>query len=366
MWHKSDIVIINIECKNKKRKSMEYQSNNKSRPDNLYRGVVMPLAGIDTINDVDSIKPYHPPKYDENGMPVVGDGNEYGVYMSDNERMVDDVYSNPGQGDGDTIEGVKPFGYVKTNLRSPALGVKYEISPDGLDIREPHITPVLKGHYNNGFGGREWIADEIPAGKYRVASIKVGPDAIHGKTEFKPGDSIETTVELAKKEIEIRMGRLAILGAIINSRTGSDAIQPDINYIKMHNNVAKNGSDILLNLHDYEFGRQKETIRFVNHVLIERIRLEKDRLSVVGEVESGELSNIKNARSILRLIGESVKFEGLKPDQACEQYIEKIKNGIKDETDSGKIANAEQDIMTLKMLIGLIGQADISESGSKS
>lgn len=335
---------------------MENQNRKTSLPDKLYRGVKMPVDKIGTIDEVCPIKPYLPPIYDETGRPLVGDGNEYGVYMSDNETMVDQVYSNPGRGDGDIIEGVKPFGYDKIKLRRPALGVKYEISSDGLDIREPYITPSLKGHYNNGYIGREWIADEIPEGQYRVASIKVGPDVIHSGVEFKVEESIENTVELVKKEIETRMGRLAILGTIINSKADNGAMKQDIDYLNRKKNIANNGSDILQNLYDYEFGQKIQIVRAVDKTLCEKFKIEKDRLETIGEVRSEELSNIISYRQTLRKIDEDVKYNGLMPEQACEQHIDRLENEILNETDPAKIDNAKQEIINSKFIMSIISQ----------
>lgn len=340
---------------------MENQNRDTLRPDKLYRGVKMSVDKIDTIDEVRPIRPYHPPIYDESGRPLVGDGNEYGVYMSDNPTMIDQVYSNPERGDGDIIEGVNPFGYDKTKLRRPALGVKYEISSDGIDIREPYITSSLKGHYNNGFIGREWIADEIPEGQYRVASIKVGPDAIHSGVEFTVEESIENTVELVKNEIESRMGRLAILGAIINLKANSDAMNQAIDYINRKKNIADNGSDILQNLYDYEFGQKVQIVRAVDKVLCEKYKIEKDRLKIIGEVHSGELSNIKSSRQTLRKIDEDIKYNGLTPEQACKKHIDRVSNKIIDETDPIKMGEEEQEISNLNYIINIINQLDIND-----
>lgn len=151
-------------------------------PNKLYRGINFSaeklkgfdLSGKDMITTTEA-------RIDENGRKVVGDGNEYGVYMTDNQTMVNDVYGKP-HGTGQPISKVM---IDHRMVALPKVGIAYEIDPQkAINVRKPWISSVLQGHYNNGFSGDEWIADKIPVGGYRVTKIEIGDDILHPAQVF--------------------------------------------------------------------------------------------------------------------------------------------------------------------------------------
>ena len=66
------------------------------KPNILYRGIVLTNEQIKNEQwyNSDIHVPYDP-LIDEYGRKVVKDGNEYGVYMTDNLEMVLTAYGNP-------------------------------------------------------------------------------------------------------------------------------------------------------------------------------------------------------------------------------------------------------------------------------
>ena len=136
--------------------------NKEKNPEKLYRGFVVDPD----ILSVDMFKKIIEPT-ETSGQ----DGNERGIYMTDNLIMVESTnYS--AQGFGSIQVPLHDSGYGRRDtINLPGCGVILEIKTDGLNIREPKIHPTWQGHYNNGFKGKEWILDSIPPEKYKVKEL---------------------------------------------------------------------------------------------------------------------------------------------------------------------------------------------------
>ena len=140
----------------------------------LYRGVVLNSEQFLNYDFNKDLVPPNPPKIDKFGRKTVGDGNEYGVYMTTNLDMARGAYGNP-----------KGSGSKTISLTSTNIGVIYEINSEGLDIREPWLDPLFKDidgqktHYNNGFEGKEYIADVIPISNVRLKEVVIAADFLH-------------------------------------------------------------------------------------------------------------------------------------------------------------------------------------------
>ena len=151
------------------------------KPNTLYRGIVLPYQDLNSIewHDAD-IKVHYEPKIDEHGRKIIGDGNEYGVYMTDNLDMVLSAYGNP-RSNGTALENSPQLivSGARMTVNAPSVGIVYQINTNGLDIREPFICDQLQGHYNNGFQGKEWISDMIPKENLEVMSVKIARDLLH-------------------------------------------------------------------------------------------------------------------------------------------------------------------------------------------
>lgn len=100
---------------------------------------------------------------------VVNDGNEYGIYMSDND-LVGNIYA---LGGNNSVEVPKhSLGNGQRNrIKLPTLGVAYIIDGTLIESRLPKISGVLQGVENNGFQGREWISDTVPSGTFGVSRL---------------------------------------------------------------------------------------------------------------------------------------------------------------------------------------------------
>jgi len=94
------------------------------------------------------------------------DGNELGVYMSTNQTMTEQAYAISGKNSKIETKKYNSGRGLMNHLELPGLGIVLKIDTEGLEIREPEISEALKGHYNNGFEGKEWIADEVPSTNY--------------------------------------------------------------------------------------------------------------------------------------------------------------------------------------------------------
>lgn len=85
----------------------------------------------------------------------------------------------------------------------------YQIDTDGLDIREPFISDTLQGHYNNGFQGKEWIADTVPADHYDLYRVRIGEDILHSSEDIDLRKT-EDVSEQVQGELEARKKRLEV------------------------------------------------------------------------------------------------------------------------------------------------------------
>lgn len=178
----------------------------KVKPKKLYRGIVVNYELFRTIDFNKEMVPPNPPKIDEHGRKTVGDGNEYGLYMTDYLMMAESAYGNPQCGGGKIIGEKKYFNSRNEILNELGrIGVIYEIDTEGLEVRTPWISSGLRGHYNNGFVGDEWIADKIPAENYCVRCIVIGKDFLHKEVRI-PVEDIESAKtqldEIIKKREE--------------------------------------------------------------------------------------------------------------------------------------------------------------------
>ncbi len=175
-------------------------------PEHLYRGIVVPVSAIDEAFLTRPLVPGAKPRLDEHSRVTVNDGNEYGVYMSDNKRMVKAAYAEPRH--GENMEGVP-------HVSVPKVGVLYQIDPTGLDVRKPWVTDYLKSVYNNGFEGHEWIADSVPPENYQVLQLKLGRDLLERETEYPIDGEFNQVLEQLQADYTRRVGGLMLLGAKI-------------------------------------------------------------------------------------------------------------------------------------------------------
>lgn len=176
--------------------------NNK--PSILYRGVSLDYDMLQQFHflGVDLVPP-NAPFFNERGQKVVMDGNEYGVYMTDNYIVAVKAYAESNRG----LEINNKISYDNNSIKVPSVGVVYQINTNGIEIRRPYIKPSMRGHYNNGYEGNEYIADNIPAGNYKIIKIIIGADLLHDSENIEVSD-IERAELFVRQRIEERKKHL--------------------------------------------------------------------------------------------------------------------------------------------------------------
>lgn len=185
-------------------------------PNTLYRGIVVPMEAASAEALQADLTPGSLPCIDEHGRLTVTDGNEYGVYMSDNDHMAEMAYATPRR--GDRLPDSPLFnwrGGSQSAVDVPRLGVLYQIDTAGIAVRKPFITDHLNGVYNNGFEGDEWIADSIPADNHQIVKLKLGPDMLHPAESFSIEDNVDELFEAIKQTTALRIARLHLAARLI-------------------------------------------------------------------------------------------------------------------------------------------------------
>lgn len=176
-----------------------------NKPQTLYRGIKIDYNKLKEFmfDGVDLVVNYEP-IIDKYGRKTVSDGNEYGVYMTDNLDMVTYAYGDLHH-DGISIHNNLTINNERVLI--PDVGVIYKIDTTGLDIRKPFISEQLKGHYNNGFQGEEWITDKVPAHNYSLYRVRIGSDILDDAEDVEIMDPKNLNKEVFEK-VEQRKTRL--------------------------------------------------------------------------------------------------------------------------------------------------------------
>lgn len=173
-------------------------------PNILYRGITLDynmlqnfrFFGVDLVPAGRAIINEKEEKFD-------GVGNEYGIYMSDNYHVSVQAYANPQNG----LIINRDISYGSNAITIPKIGVVYQIDTKGLVVREPYICSAMKGHYNNGYIGKEYITDSISADNYKIIKIIIGADLLHDSENIDVVD-IEKTEQIVRQRLEERKKHL--------------------------------------------------------------------------------------------------------------------------------------------------------------
>lgn len=243
------------------------------KPSKLYRGISVNHEIFENLNLTDDMLPPNPPKFNEDGRKVVGDGNEYGVYMTDNKLMAIDVYGNC-HGFG------SPLGTVgKQYFALPLIGVTFEIDTTNLDVRNPWITGSLEAVYNNGYGGKEWIADRIPSKNYKISRVIIGNDTLNKSIVIDCNRNFDEIKKEVHKIIKRRAEGLRL--CMFHASKRPNTINLDMNLYKelfSENGIAfdkslkfdeTNPLSIVRNLIKVEYEKNKENLHYqeLNYLL---------------------------------------------------------------------------------------------------
>lgn len=177
----------------------------ENKPSVLYRGIKVDYNNLQNFefSGVD-LKVNYAPIIDQYGRKTVTDGNEYGVYMSDNLHMVTSAY---GDLHHDGLPIYNNLSIYNERIMIPSVAVIYQISTERLDVRKPFISEQLKGHYNNGFQGDEWITDIVPADNHTLYRVRIGADILHDAENIDLSKTDDIS-EQVKQKLEMRKYRL--------------------------------------------------------------------------------------------------------------------------------------------------------------
>ena len=290
------------------------------KPEYLYRGIKIrydmlkdfKFSGVDII-------PLYQPLFDEYGRRTVKDGNEYGIYMTDNFSMVKSAYGAVHFNDGTPIRKDIKYGNTPpTTVNIPAVGIIYKINTKGMEIRKPWISSHLTGHYNNGFGGDEWITDIIPKQNYVICSLTIGKDILHDEEQI-PIDNIEEAEEILKKRMEQRKYRLELLIQELKKLTVQKRFQllpldmeifkdiygdDGVKHIDSDNIEINNAKDFIKYLFSIFYRQNREQLDFVTlkyiHSLKRRLNNEDDVDKLLQLIQFDIVSNANSRQSFIQ------------------------------------------------------------------
>lgn len=208
----------------------EIGNEKEKTPEILYRGINLKVE--DFLN-FDTSLPLRPGTHliDADGNHTVGDGNEYGVYMSGKPAMVKCGYY---KGSRESIKTEQfSINRPEDDIRLPSVGIFFEINTRNLAVRIPKITPSLMGHYNNGFGGNEYIANEIPSSNFKIRELSLSNSQVYDPdSKVYPINSEKDYID-AKKDILARYLDLRVKAEIFKYAISKLSIQDRSDSSKM-------------------------------------------------------------------------------------------------------------------------------------
>lgn len=290
----------------------------KEKPLYLYRGVIINYETLQSFNfsGVDLVPPY-PPVIDSQGRKTVGDGNEYGVYMTDHENVARKAYGKVSLSDGTPLNRDIMFGYEKSRTVIPSVGVVYKIDTNGLDAHIPWITSHLKGHYNNGMGGDEWIAEVVPASNYVVDTVTLGADTLH-ESEIISVENQENLKQVVLDKISQRRERLVLFEKKIESFSERDRYLLDQSKINVLKSIYKLNGIIDIDINSFKpnstdeyldylmalsYSKDKDNIDFATMSYIQSL---KDKIKQQSDISFD---------SVIELIQKDISFNESKKEE---------------------------------------------------
>lgn len=299
----------------------------KDKPNVLYRGIKVDYKSLQNFefSGVD-LKVNYPPIIDQYGRKTVIDGNEYGVYMSDNLSMVTSAYGDLHH-DGIPIHNNLSIYYERIMI--PSVAVIYRINTNGLDVRKPFIVDYLRGHYNNGFQGDEWIADIVPASNYELYRVRIGADILHDAEDIdlsKKDDiseRVKQILEMRKYRLETFANAMERMSPIKRNAIGRDELnilksiygQNGLKYINEDSLITSDVDGMLRYLVAKTFRKNEsdidfQTIRYING-------LKGQAISVDSIIEILKNDKIKNMQ-------DKVSFEERKKQEGVSYVTSKF------------------------------------------
>jgi hypothetical protein len=286
----------------------------ESVPKFLYRGVKLSAVSYeeDGLSGADLELPYEP-FIDELGRKTVRDGNEYGIYMTDYEKMALDIYGNP-QNDGTPINNNLFVGIDRKSINIPSVGIVYTINTEGLDIREPWISDVLSGVYNNGYVGKEWITDRIPKDNYQITRIRIGNDLLNQSIDIPlTSDIYQQKVEIRRELNQRKMGLLLFIKQL-EKMTPNQRLFIDITKIEVYKSLFGSKGVHFRDIDDFDISSYLGKIEYLTYLIyhdntedinisalnylqqIKKIKIMKEDNPDLEQIVQHDLDEVKNSK----------------------------------------------------------------------
>lgn len=298
-------------------------------PTHLYRGVVIDYSGIENykFSGTDLVVNYKP-IIDEYGRKTVKDGNEYGVYMTDNLNMVRQAYGNLHHNGTPIHSNLEIRG---NRIMIPSVAVIYDINTEGLNVKRPFISRQLEGHYNNGFEGNEWITDVVPAQNYEIIRVRIGRDILHDAEDIDLTDQnnlsqrVKEKLGLRKYRLEIFANSMEQLSPFKRQHLGLDEMkllkeifgEHGVRYCKEDSLDFTKVEDLLTYLQMKIYQQNTMTIDFQTLKYLDSLRgMASDISSLIEILKQEKIKNMKDKISFeKRKEAEGIPYATIKFDQ---------------------------------------------------
>ncbi len=279
----------------------------ENKPSVLYRGIKVNYNSLQNFkfSGVD-LKVNYAPIIDQYGRKTVTDGNEYGVYMSDNLHMVTSAY---GELHHDGLPIYNNLSIYNERIMIPSVAIIYQICTEGLDVRKPFISDQLKGHYNNGFQGDEWITDFVPADNYTLYRVRIGSDILHdaenidlSKTDD-ISEQVKQKLEMRKYRLETFANAMEKMSPMKRNAIGGDELnilksiygKNGLKYINEESLITSNVDGMLRYLMAKTFKQNEsdidfQTIRYINGLKGQAISID----SIIEILKNDKIKNMQD------------------------------------------------------------------------
>lgn len=294
----------------------------ENKPKYLYRGITL---NYDLLQQVQlygvEIKPHYEPLIDQFGRKTVSDGNEYGVYMTDNLTMAEQAYGNVNMMDRTNIRKdlILNVADRPTPLMVPAVGVIYKIDTTGLDVHKPWISSQLTEHYNNGFQGDEWIVESIPPTNYSVVEVTIGPDWLHDAEKIDVSNIVEAQQQI-RTMIEKRKQRLEILGMELEKLTPMKRMQLTNQHMQLYRDLFGTNGVRYVNNDDIQL---KDGLDYTKYLLSVFYHTNLEQLDYTSLMYIETLKSRLNAGDSFDKLIELINSDMLSNDEKRQVFIDK-------------------------------------------
>lgn len=300
--------------------------NTEEIPEYLYRGMCIRYEDLNnfTFSGVDMKLPYEA-YIDEQGRETVRDGNEYGIYMSDNPKVVMHSYGNATKvGNGTYINPHVALGIRKEYVKIPDVGICYKIFTKNLNIKKPWIRDEFQ-RGNNGYDGNEWITDKIPAENYEIMQVNIGKDILHDEQDVEL-DDVENLSQRVIEIMEQRKSRLEIFAQEMSRFLDKQREQISLIDFQVFKEIyGENGFYYATNFEDID---TTSNVGMIRYLMAKVYHMDRENIDFKA---LSKLQGIKERAEFAEKKGKPIDIKGLIKDEELINLIEKRENAQMEE-----------------------------------